>query len=111
MLRNTFSGWKLDTPKPIEELQVDNRSYIIHLHLKYYCKQISCIQNTHCDYEVGVDPIPAIEDSVEFSLYLNFLGEPQTMSGPMEVGESISVECKEPGNYNQIIIIIEQITT
>ena len=28
MLRNTFSGWKLDTPKPIEELQVDNRSYI-----------------------------------------------------------------------------------
>ena len=46
-----------------------------------------------------MDPIPAIEDSVEFSLYLNFLGEPQTMSGPMEVGESISVECKEPGNY------------
>ena len=28
MLRNTFSGWKLDTPKPIEELQVDNRSNI-----------------------------------------------------------------------------------
>ena len=57
-----------------------------------------------------MDPIPAIEDSVEFSLYLNFLGEPQTMSGPMEVGESISVECKEPGNY-QIIIIIGKITT
>ena len=57
-----------------------------------------------------MDPIPAIEDSVEFSLYLNFLGDPQTMSGPMEVGESISVECKEPGNY-QIIIIIGQITT
>ena len=72
---------------------------IQHFHSKYYCKQISCLQNTHCEYEVGVDPIPAIEDSVEFSLYLNFLGEPQTMSGPMEVGESISVECKEPGNY------------
>ena len=59
---------------------------------------------------MGVDPITATEDSVEFSLYLNFLGETQTMSGPMEVGESISVECKEPGNY-QIIIIIGQITT
>ena len=49
---------------------------------------------------MGVDPIPATEDSVEFSLYLNFLGAPQTMSGPMEVGESISVECKEPGNQH-----------
>ena len=31
MLRNTFSGWKLDTPKPIEELQVNNKSYSIFI--------------------------------------------------------------------------------
>ena len=37
------------------------------------------------------------DDSVEFSLHLNLLGQPQTMSGPMEIGESIAVQCKQEG--------------
>ena len=40
------------------------------------------------------------DDSVEFSLHLNLLGEPQTMSGPMEIGETIAVQCKEFGKLN-----------
>ena len=45
-------------------------------------------------------PIPVSEDSsVGFLLHLNFLGVPQAVNGPMEIGESISIQCLEPGNF------------
>ena len=60
--------------------------------------QVTCTQSSHCDYEAGVDPIPVSnEGEVKFSLHLNLLGEPQTVSGPMEIGESLSIQCSDPG--------------
>ena len=64
---------------------------------KFYI-QINCTQAFRCDYEPGVPPIPVPEEnSAEFSLHLNFLGEPQAVSGPMEIGDTISIQCLEPG--------------
>lgn len=60
--------------------------------------QITCTPSSHCDFEPGVDPIPVSQEGeVQFSLHLNLLGEPQTVSGPMEIGESLSIQCSEPG--------------
>ena len=94
-----FSGWKFDINKPIEELEVGTIAQELVI-LKIIHSQISCVQNTHCDFQYGVDPIPVSDDSVEFSLHLNLLGEPQTMSGPMEIGETIAVQCKDFGKLN-----------
>ena len=42
-------------------------------------------------------PIPVPEEnSAGFFLHLNFLGEQQAMSGPMEIGESILIQCLKP---------------
>ena len=100
LLMDKFSGWKFDITKPIEELEVCTIVQELVILLKIIYSQISCVQNTHCDFQYGVDPIPVSDDSVEFSLHLNLLGEPQTMSGPMEIGESIAVQCKEFGELN-----------
>ena len=52
--------------------------------------QITCTPSSHCDFEPGVDPIPVSQEGeVQFSLHLNLLGEPQTVSGPMEPTLSI----------------------
>ena len=96
LLMDKFSGWKFDINKPIEELEVGTIAQELVI-LKIIHSQISCVQNTHCDFQYGVDPIPVSDDSVEFSLHLNLLGEPQTMSGPMEIGETIAVQCKDFG--------------
>ena len=60
--------------------------------------QITCTPSSHCDFEPGVDPIPVYQEGeVQFSLHLNLLGEPQTVSGPMEIGESLSIQCSDQG--------------
>lgn len=60
--------------------------------------QISCIPSSHCNYETGVDPIPVSHDGeLQISLHLNLLGEPNSVSGPMEIGESIAIQCSDPG--------------
>ena len=100
LLMDKFSGWKFDITKPIEELEVCTIVQELVILLKIIHSQISCVQNTHCDFQYGVDPIPVSDDSVEFSLHLNLLGEPQTMSGPMEIGETIAVQCKDFGKPN-----------
>ena len=92
---NLLRNWRLGTI--VQELLI----------LIEICFQISCVQNTHCDFQYGVDPIPVSDDSVEFSLHLNLLGEPQTMSGPMEIGESIAVQCKDFGNLHKMSIRIK----
>ena len=97
LLMDKFSGWKFDINKPIEELEVGTIVQELVIILKIIHSQISCVQNTHCDFQYGVDPIPVSDDSVEFSLHLNLLGQPQTRSGPMEIGESIAVQCKQEG--------------
>ena len=52
-------------------------------------------------------PIPVPEEnSAGFFLHLNFLGEQQSMSGPMEIGESILIQCLEPG-FNTLIYIYQ----
>ena len=81
LLMDTFSGWQLDLPKPFEEIE-----------------NITCVQNTYCDYGSLSDPIPVSNDSVEFSLHLDFLGQRKMISGPMSIGDSISVDCSEKGN-------------
>ena len=96
LLMDKFSGWKFDINKPIEELEVGTTVQELVI-LKIIHSQISCVQNTHCDFQYGVDPIPVSDDSVEFSLHLNLLGQPQTRSGPMEIGESIAAQCKQEG--------------
>ena len=95
-LEDKFSGWELDVTKPIEELKV---SSVLLLYVPYYpLYQISCMPSSHCAYEPGVDPIPVSQvGEVQFSLHLNLFGEPQTVSGPMEIGESISIQCSDPG--------------
>ncbi len=117
-LADKFGGWELDLAKPIEELEVLNVFlYIIICFIFMYnppCKargiylimfQITCTPSSHCDYEPGVDPIPVSkEGEVQFSLHLNLLGEPQTVSGPMEIGESLSIQCSDPGGQNIFIL-------
>ena len=95
---DAFSGWELDLPKPIDEIEVCSifarvlrRREILHL------QNITCVQNIYCDYGGLEDPIPAANDSVKFSLYLDFLGQPKRISGPMNLGESISIDCLEEG--------------
>ena len=95
-LGDKFSGWELDVTKPIEELEV--KHYILVVLYYILLSQINCTLSSHCDYEPGVDPIPVSQEGeVQFALHLNLLGEPQTVSGPMEIGESISIQCTEPG--------------
>ena len=68
------------------------------VYLIFSPSQVTCTQSSHCDYEAGVDPIPVSnEGEVKFSLHLNLLGEPQTVSGPMEIGETLSIQCSNPG--------------
>ena len=59
---------------------------------------MSCIPSSHCAYDTGVDPIPVSQEGeVQISLHLNLLGEPSSVSGPMEIGESIVIQCSDPG--------------
>ena len=68
--------------------------------------QVNCTQAFRCDFEAGVAPIPVPEDnSVGFFLHLNFLGEPQAVSGPMEIGDTISIQCLEPGKFLLTLVI------
>ena len=100
-LGDKFSGWELDVTKPIEELVVMHSPIFISCTLlsTIYSFQINCTLSSHCDYEPGVDPIPVSQEGeVQFSLHLNLFGEPQTVSGPMEIGESISIQCSDPGS-------------
>ena len=65
---------------------------------KTYLMKINCTQASRCDFEFGAAPIPVPEDSMAgFSPHLNFLGEQQAVSGPMEIGDSIMIQCLEPG--------------
>ena len=65
--------------------------------------QINCTQVSHCEFEFGMTPIPVSEEnSVAFHLHLNILGEQKVMNGPVEIGESISIQCLEPGKHNTL---------
>ena len=104
-LADRFSGWELDLPKPIDEIEVKisrtKTSTSINcsqIYLKSFNFQISCVSISHCVYETGVDPIPVFQEGeVQISLHLNLLGEPNSVSGPMEIGESIVIQCSDPG--------------
>ena len=51
-------------------------------------------------------PIPVSEEnSVAFHLHLNILGEQKVMNGPVEIGESISIQCVEPGNKQHLKLL------
>ena len=59
---------------------------------------MSCVQNTHCDFSTGSDPIPvSVDDDVQFLPYLDFLGQPQLVPAPVEVGGKITAKCRSPG--------------
>ena len=103
-LADKFGGWELDLAKPIEELEVLYFCFIF-ICICLIMFQITCTPSSHCDYEPGVDPIPVSQEGeVQFSLHLNLLGEPQTVSGPMEIGESLSIQCSDPGGQNIFIL-------
>ena len=80
LLMDTFSGWQLDLQKPLEKIE-----------------SITCVQNIYCDYDSLSHPIPVTNDSVEFSLHLDFLGQRKLISGPMSIGDSISIDRIEKG--------------
>ena len=68
--------------------------------------QINCTQVSHCEFEFGMTPIPVSEEnSVAFHLHLNILGEQKVMNGPVEIGESISIQCLEPGKKQHLRIL------
>ena len=72
--------------------------------MNMFLMKINCKQASRCDFEVGVPPIPVPEDTLAgFSLHLNFLGEQQAVSGPMEIGDSILIECLESGKEKHLI--------
>ena len=81
LLMDAFSGWQLDLPKPFDQIE-----------------NITCVQNIYCDYGSSSNPIPVSNDSVEFSLHLDFLGQRKMISGPMSIGDSMSINCIEKGN-------------
>ena len=42
---------------------------------------------------------------MQFALHLNLLGETQTISGPMEIGESVSIKCINQGIILQLTLM------
>ena len=68
--------------------------------------QINCTQASNCEFEFGITRIPVSEEnSVAFYLHLNILGEQKVMNGPVEIGESISIQCVEPGNKQHLKLL------
>ena len=68
--------------------------------------QINCTQASNCEFEFGIAPISVSEEnSVAFHLHLNILGEQKVMNGPVEIGESISIQCVEPGNKQHLKLL------
>ena len=60
----------------------------------------------YTEFEFGMTPIPVSEEnSVGFFLHLNILGEQKVMNGPVEIGESISIQCLEPGKTQHCRIL------
>ena len=74
---NKFAGWVVQTA--IEETV-----------------NVTCRPTSHCDFSTDGPPIPVEGvDDIEFRPYLDFLGQPQMMVAPVEVGGKITAQCRQ----------------
>ena len=59
---------------------------------------VTCRPTSHCDFSTDGPPIPVEgADDIEFRPYLDFLGQPQMMVAPLEVGGKIRARCRQSG--------------
>ena len=57
---------------------------------------MTCVQKSRCDLDFQESPLPLEEgEEVKITLLRNFLGEQHSSFGPVEVGGSITVTCKD----------------
>ena len=57
---------------------------------------MSCLPTSHCEFSKDNPPIPVEgEDDIEFLPFLDFLGQPQLLVGPLEVGGKITAKCRQ----------------
>ena len=80
----TFGGWVLDPP--VENID------------------LKCVPSDACNLYRGKAPIPVEDDDkkVWFAPFNNFLDEPLTKFGPVEIGGNIFAYCKDSGNFSTV---------
>ena len=72
-----FAGWVLQT-------QIDETV------------NVTCLPTSHCDFSTDGPPIPVDgDDDIEFLPFLDFLGQPQLLVAPQEVGGKITAKCRQ----------------
>ena len=67
---------------------------------------MTCLQTSHCEFSTEGPPIPVEaggEDDVEFLPHLDYLGQPQLVVAPVEVGGKIRARCRQSGHVLDIL--------
>ena len=60
---------------------------------------MTCLQTSHCLFSTEGPPVPVEgEDEVEFLPHLDYLGQPQLVVAPVEVGGKIRARCRQGGH-------------
>ena len=70
---------------------------------------MTCLQTSHCEFSKDGPPIPVEgEDDIEFLPHLDFLGQPQLVVAPVEIGGKIRAKCCQAGQIlNPAVILLQ----
>ena len=65
---------------------------------------MTCLQTSHCLFSTEGPPVPVEgEDEVEFLPHLDYLGQPQLVVAPVEVGGKIRARCRQSGHVLDLL--------
>ena len=65
---------------------------------------MTCLQTSHCAFSTKGPPIPVEGgDDVEFLPHSDFLGQPQLVVAPVEVGGKIRARCRQSGHILDLL--------